>query len=128
MCRIRACSVRLSVCLVLSDNAEIAAPRVMDLQRHLQANLVLAGEYEKRRIHDYVMFARTVPNATQFLVPNNCIFCPGDRDDALIAVTISATAGMQMACLVLTGSTEPSASVWLCAKVCWNLPVCRSCM
>ena len=95
----------------IPDNAEIAAPRVMDLQRHLQANLVLAGEYEKRRIHDYVMFARTVPNATQFLVPNNCIFCPGDRDDALMAVTISATAGMQMACLVLTGSTEPSASV-----------------
>lgn len=110
----------------IPDNAEIAAPRVMDLQRHLQANLILPGEYEKRRIHEYVMFARTVPNATQFLAPNNCIFSPGDRDDALMAVTIAATAGTQMACLVLTGATEPSATVMdLCRGLLENarLPV-----
>ncbi|MDO4776354.1 MAG: phosphate acetyltransferase [Cardiobacteriaceae bacterium] len=95
----------------IPDNTELAAPRVIDLQRHLQAGIVFSGELEKRRVHDYVIFARSVPNATRYLVPNNCIFCPGDRDDALMAVTIAATAGTQMACLVLTGPTEPSASV-----------------
>lgn len=96
----------------IPDNAEVSAPRVIDLQRHLQADIVFSGELEKRRVHDYVIFARSVPNAVEFLVPNNCIFCPGDRDDALMAVTIAAAAGTQMACLVLTGPTAPSASVF----------------
>ena len=95
----------------IPDNAEIAAPRVLDLQRHLQAKTIIPGEVNTRRVHDYVMFARSVPNAMSFLRANNCIFCPGDRDDALMAVTISATAGTPLACLVLTGPTEPSSSV-----------------
>lgn len=92
-------------------NPTLAAPRVADLQSHLQATVLFAGD-NQRRVHDYVMFARSVPNATQYLVPNNCIFCPGDRDDALMAVTISASAGTQLACLVLTGPTEPSKTVY----------------
>ena len=95
----------------IPDNAEIAAPRVIDLLHHLHAQTIIPGDVQTRRVHDYVMFARSVPNAVQFLAPNNCIFCPGDRDDALMAVTIAATAGIQMACLVLTGPTEPSATV-----------------
>lgn len=90
---------------------ELSAPRVSDLQRHLKAEVLFAGDMEKRRVHEFVIFARTVPNARQFLIPNNCIFCPGDRDDALMAVTISASAGTQLACLVLTGPTEPSKTV-----------------
>lgn len=90
---------------------EIAAPRMRDLQLHLNAGILSAGGLDSRRVHDFVMFARTVPNATQYLVPGNCIFCPGDRDDALMAVTIAASAGTQLAGLVLTGPTEPSKTV-----------------
>lgn len=92
-------------------NAELSAPRVLDLQTHLNAQVLFGGELD-RRVHDYVIFARSVPNATKYLVPNNCIFCPGDRDDALMAVTIAASAGTKLACLVLTGPTEPSKTVF----------------
>lgn len=92
-------------------NREMTAPRVLDLQRHLNARVVFEGEMKSRRVNEFVMFARSVPNATAFLTPNNCIFCPGDRDDAVMAVTLSAAAGTQLACLILTGPTETSESV-----------------
>ncbi|UJF23992.1 phosphate acetyltransferase [Suttonella sp. R2A3] len=91
--------------------SDIASPRVLDLQRHFDAEVLIPGEMETRRVRDYVMFARTVPNAIEFLKPNYCIFSPGDRDDTLMAVTISATAGNHLACLILTGTTSPSEKV-----------------
>lgn len=95
----------------IPSKPELSAPRVSDLQKHLNASVLFAGEMENRRVQEFVIFARTVPNARQYLIPNNCIFCPGDRDDALMAVTISASAGTQLACLILTGPTEPSKTV-----------------
>ncbi len=89
----------------------LGAPRVLDLQRHLQATIIQAGEMDSRRVHDFVVFARSVPNATEYLIPNNCIFVPGDRDDAVMAVTISVSGGTKLACLALTGPTQPSESV-----------------
>lgn len=96
---------------MVPGRAEIAAPRVLDLQRHFNAKVLFEGELETRRVHDYVMFARTVPNAVDFLKPHYCIFSPGDRDDTLMAVTISAKSGNNIACLILTGSTTPSDNV-----------------
>ncbi len=81
----------------------LSAPRVIDLQKHLNAGVILEGEIYNRRVHDYVMFARTVPNAIHLLRPNYCIFSPCDRDDTLMAVTIAAKAGANLSCLVLTG-------------------------
>jgi len=92
-------------------NETLSAPRVIDLKSHLGANIIFRGDIENRRIHKMVIFARSVPNATQFLNANRCIFCPGDRDDALMAVTISVANGTRLACLVMTGPTAPSRNV-----------------
>lgn len=91
---------------------EIGAPRVSDLATHLGAQLIFAGDCDTRRVKDFVMFARSVPYASQFFRPGNCIFCPGDRDDALMSVTISAASGTQLACLVMMGPEEPSTTVF----------------
>ena len=93
------------------EKPSIAAARVSDLRAHLGATVLFAGDMA-RRVQDFVMFARSVPSATRFLVPDNCIFCPSDRDDALMAVTLSAIAGTRLACLVLTGPTRPSKTVF----------------
>ena len=68
---------------VIGSRAEIAAPRVSDLQQHLGATVLFEGESNSRRILDYVLFARTPANAADFLRPGYCIFLPADRDDAL---------------------------------------------
>ena len=94
------------------DNPSIAAARVCDLRDHLDATVLFAGDMQTRRVRDFVVFARSVPHATKFLVPDNCIFCPSDRDDALMAVTLSAIAGTRLSCLVLTGPTRPSKTVF----------------
>lgn len=104
-------AARFKLLGMVPNKADIAAPRVVDLQRHFDAKVIFAGEMDTRRVHDYVMFARTVPNAVQFLKPNYCIFSPGDRDDTLMAVTISATSGNHLGCLILTGSTSPTENV-----------------
>ena len=93
---------------VIGSRAEIAAPRVSDLQQHLGATVLFEGESNSRRILDYVLFARTPANAADFLRPGYCIFLPADRDDALMAATISARAGNHLACLVLTGPLPAS--------------------
>ena len=92
----------------IASKPELGAPRVSDLQQHLGASILLEGESATRRIHDYVLFARTPANAADFLQPGNCIFLPADRDDALMATTISAKAGNHLACLVLTGPLPAS--------------------
>ena len=95
---------------VIGSRPEIAAPRVSDLQQHLGATVLFEGESSTRRILDYVLFARTPANAADFLRPGYCIFLPADRDDALMATTISAKAGNNLACLVLTGPLPASES------------------
>ena len=92
----------------IASKPELGAPRVSDLQQHLGASILLEGESATRRIHDYVLFARTPANAADFLQPGNCIFLSADRDDALMATTISAKAGNHLACLVLTGPLPAS--------------------
>ena len=92
----------------ITSKPELGAPRVSDLQQHLGASILLEGESATRRIHDYVLFARTPANAADFLRPGYCIFLPADRDDALMATTISAKAGNNLACLVLTGPLPAS--------------------
>ena len=93
---------------IVGSRPEIAAPRVSDLQQHLDATVLFEGESSTRRILDYVLFARTPANAADFLKPGYCIFQPADRDDALMATTISAKAGNNLACLVLTGPLPAS--------------------
>lgn len=96
---------------LVPDDASLSNARVSDLQKHLKADILFAGEMQTRRIQDFTIFARNATNAAEYLVPNNCIFCPADRDDALMAVTISAASGTNLAALVFTGSSKPSANI-----------------
>ncbi|MDO4643049.1 MAG: phosphate acetyltransferase [Cardiobacteriaceae bacterium] len=93
---------------IISSKPELSAPRVCDLQHHLNATVLFEGESNTRRILDYVLFARTPANAAEFLKPGHCIFLPADRDDALMATTIYAKAGNNLACIVLTGPLPSS--------------------
>lgn len=99
---------------MVPNHPELNAPRALDLQRHLNAHILFAGEMKERRVLNHVMFARSVQGATGFLQPKNSIFIPGDRSDALMAVTISARSGTKLACAVLVGPLGSEVVMDLC--------------
>ncbi|MDO4435505.1 MAG: phosphate acetyltransferase [Cardiobacteriaceae bacterium] len=99
---------------MVPNHSELSAPRALDLQRHLNANILFSGEMKERRVHNHVMFARSVQGATGFLQPKNSIFLAGDRSDALMAVTIAARSGVKLACAVLVGPLGSETIMELC--------------
>lgn len=106
----------LPLLATISENAELAAPRVLDLQRHLDAEILFSGEINSRRIYDYVLFARSVQNAIPVLRDGVCVFSPADRDDTLMAVTTAVASGTHLACLVLTGEERSDDAVMRLCK------------
>lgn len=103
-------------------------PRTKDLMDFLAADVLYLGDAENRRISNYAMIARTIPNAIQFLSAGYLVITPSDRDDVIMATTLAATIGHKIAGLVLTGETEPTPEVLLlCDSAIQNaqLPVLR---
>lgn len=101
-------------------------PRTSDVADFLQAAWVFEGEASSRRIANYSLVARTIPNAVSFLTPGYLVVTPSDRDDVIMATTLSASSGNKIAGLLLTGETEITKQVLdLCMPLIKNagLPV-----
>ncbi len=90
---------------------QFAAPRVLDVARHLGARTLHAGDMASRRVIDVAMVARTLRNMTHRLRPDALIVTPGDREDILVAACMAALNGVPLAGVVLTGGIEPDPSV-----------------
>lgn len=89
----------------------LAAPRVVDVARHLGARAMHEGEMQTRRVEEVAMVARTLGNMTHRLKPGTLIVTPGDREDVLVAACMAALNGVPLAGVVLTGGIEPAAPV-----------------
>ncbi len=87
-------------------------PRTLEVANFLDAKIINRGNIEERRIADYAMIARTIPNAVDFLSAGYLIITPSDRDDVIMATTLAVASGNQIAGLVLTGETTPTKQVW----------------
>jgi phosphate acetyltransferase len=90
---------------------QFAAPRVLDVARHLGAHALHAGEMATRRVIDVSMVARTLRHMTHRLRPDALIVTPGDREDVLVAACMAALNGVPLAGVVLTGGIAPDPSV-----------------
>jgi phosphate acetyltransferase len=98
-------------------NEALAAPRTLDVARHLNAGVLVEGDIRGRRVNDVAVLARTVPNVLHRFRPGTLLFTPGDRADILLAVAMAASEGVPLAGLVLTGGIEPDARVMrLCER------------
>ncbi len=92
---------------VVPDSPELNYCRTVDIQRHLNAHVMHAGEMETRRVKLTYLLARTVPNLLHTFVPGVILLTPADRSDVILAVGMAALSHIPIAGLILTGETEP---------------------
>lgn len=97
---------RLQLIGVVPQNPELTYCRTIDVQRHLNAEILSAGEIKKRRVKSTHLLARTVPNFLHVLAPGAMLLAPADRSDAIIAIAMAALSHVPIAGLVLTGDAE----------------------
>jgi phosphate acetyltransferase len=97
------------------EHSELAAPRTMDIARHLKASIINEGEMATRRVRDFTLLARTVPNMLGAFKPGNILVAPSDRADVFVAAAMAAVNKTSFAGIVLTGDTElPPGILELC--------------
>ena len=88
------------------ENEELTFCRSIDVQRHLQATVINAGEMQTRRVKSISMLARTVPNLLHTFTPGAMLATPADRNDVIIAASMAALSRVPLAGLILTGDTQ----------------------
>jgi phosphate acetyltransferase len=91
---------------VIPSNESLTFCRAIDVQRHLDATVIHAGEMQGRRVKSTSMLARTVPNLLHTLTPGAMLMTPADRSDIILAVSMAALSRVPLAGLILTGETE----------------------
>jgi phosphate acetyltransferase len=92
---------------VVPDSPELTYCRTVDIQRHLNAEVINAGEMASRRVKKTNLLARTVPNLLHALAPGAILLTPADRSDVILAVGMAALSQIPIAGLILTGDSEP---------------------
>ena len=98
---------QLQLISVVPENRALTHCRTVDIQRHLKAEVLHAGEMERRRVKETHLLARTVPNLLHTFAPGAILLTPADRSDVVIAVGMAALSHIPLAGLILTGDTEP---------------------
>jgi phosphate acetyltransferase len=91
---------------VVPQSQELSYCRTIDVQRHLGAQVLSAGDMANRRVKSTHLLARTVPNLLQALSPGAILLSPADRSDTIIAIAMAALSQVPIAGLVLTGDTD----------------------
>ncbi len=98
---------QLALVGVVPESVELTYCRTVDIQRHLNAEILHAGEISERRVKTTHLLARTVPNLLHTLTPGALLLTPADRSDVILAVCIAALSQVPIAGLILTGDAEP---------------------
>jgi phosphate acetyltransferase len=100
----------------IPENAELTAPRAIDVARHLGAKLLHEGEVHTRRVRRFSLLARTVPGVVDSLIPGSMFVTPADRSDVFLAVSMAAVKKVAIAGLIITGEGElPARVLELCS-------------
>lgn len=87
---------------VIDNDPELSAPRTLDVARHLEAEVMIAGNIATRRVLDTVLAARSVSEVIPRLVTGALVVTAGDRDDVILATALAASNGIELAGLMLT--------------------------
>ncbi|WP_373332009.1 phosphate acetyltransferase [Thiopseudomonas alkaliphila] len=97
--------LKLLGCIPYSE--ELNAPRTQDIAHLLNAQVLNAGDIQQRRVQKTVLCARALPNMISLLQPGTLIVTPGDRDDIIVAASLAAMNGVQLAGLLLCTDFTP---------------------
>jgi phosphate acetyltransferase len=91
---------------VVPYDRKLAAPRTLDVARHLDARTIVRGDIAARRVLETVTAARSVPEIIPRLVAGALIVTAGDREDVILATALAASKGIQLAGLILTHGSD----------------------
>jgi len=113
---------------VVHENPLLRAPRTLDVALHLNAEVVLQGELNTRRVRETAIAARSVAEFVSRLRPGKLIITSGDRDDIILAAALAASRGIELAGLLLTHSTSITPQVMELAAPAFStgLPILRT--
>lgn len=89
---------------------ELRQPRIADLIRNLDPQVLTAGESE-RRIAQVIVLAQSLPGALAALTPGSLLITPGDRHDIIVAVALAALGGTRFAGLLLSAGIAPDPAI-----------------
>ncbi|MBW4936326.1 phosphate acetyltransferase [Marinobacter sp. F4206] len=90
---------------------DLLAPRVSDIARELDIDVLSEGQMQNRRVQNVSVCARTIPNMTETLKPGTLLVTPGDREDIVVTTAVAALNGVPLAGLMLTGGLMPDPRV-----------------
>ena len=90
---------------------ELIAPRVRDIMPMIGAQILNAGQLDRRVTH-VALGARTLANSCPELRSGAMLITPGDREDLLLAACMAAIGGIHVAAVLLTGGIKPDPRIW----------------
>ncbi len=88
------------------ETPSLHALRTLDIARHLNAEIVSAGEINTRRVHHVAVAARSAPHFIPHLQPGALIIVPGDRHEIILTIALAVSRGMPIAGILLTHTSE----------------------
>ncbi len=91
----------------VSWNFELIAPRVMDVCKHLNAQLLNEGDYQHRRLRSVHFCAREIHNMVSVLKPGALLVMLRDRSDVVVSCRLATQNGTKIGALLLTGAHQP---------------------
>ena len=91
---------------VVPETTSLQAFRMLDVARHLKAEIVSKGEIATRRVSHVAVAARSGPNFIPYLQPGVLIIASGDRHDVILSTALAVSRGMPIAGILLTHNSE----------------------
>ena len=113
---------------VVKNNPALSAPRMIDVARHLGAEVMIEGDIATRRMLETVLCGRSVAEVIPRLKPGTLVVTAGDRDDVILATALAASNGVELAGLMLTHHSAISPRIERFASLAFHsgLPVLRT--
>ncbi|WP_413733504.1 phosphate acetyltransferase [Sodalis sp. RH21] len=90
---------------------ELIATRAIDMARHLNARIVNAGDIETRRVKSVTFCARGLTGMVDHFRPGSLLVTCADRPEVLVAASLAAMNGVDIAAILLTGGYDISPSI-----------------
>ncbi|MFH0264887.1 phosphate acetyltransferase [Vibrio rumoiensis] len=90
---------------------ELIATRAIDMAKHLNADIINAGEINTRRIKSITFCARSLPNMIEHFKPGSLLVTSADRPDVIVAAALASMNGVEIGAILLTGGYDIPASI-----------------
>jgi len=101
---------QLRLIAAVPHRPELTWPRVRDLVRELQPQVLHEGDLS-RRIRDIAVMARGIPGGLHVLDTGRLLVVPGDRHEVIMAAYLAELSGTHLAALLLSSGTAPDPRV-----------------